>query len=105
MTAFAGPAECPSIVFRLCKKTRIGCIDFYPQNDANFILPGDTYELFYQDGTNGWVSLGRKPATGATVDFLAPDNVLLWLRDITQGKEEQVFIYENGRQYFVYDIK
>lgn len=105
MTAFAGPAECPSIVFRLCKKTRIGCIDFYPQNDANFILPGDTYELFYQDGTNGWVSLGRKTATGETVDFLAPDNVLLWLRDITQGKEEQVFIYENGRQYFVYDIK
>ena len=105
MTAFSGPDDCTSIVFRLSKPTRIGCIDFYPQNDANFILPGDTYELFYQNGTNGWVSLGRKIATGETVDFLAPDNVLLWLRDITQGKEEQVFIYENGRQYFVYDIK
>ncbi len=105
MTAFVGPEDCPSIVFKLSKPAQISCIDFYPQNDANFILPGDTYELFYQDGIKGWVSLGQKVATGETIDFLAPDNSLLWLRDITQGKEEQVFVYKNGRQYFVYDIK
>lgn len=105
MTAFVGPTDYPSIVFKLNKSTQIGCIDFYPQNDANFILSGDTYELFYQDGINGWVSLGKKVATGETIDFLAPDNALLWLRDLTQGKEEQVFIYNNDRQYFVYDIK
>lgn len=105
MTAFSGPDGLATITFKLDRPTRIGCIDFYPQNDANFILPGDTYELFYQNGTDGWQSLGRKTATGATVEFEAPDNALFWLRDITQGKEEQVFVYENGRQYFVYDIR
>ena len=105
MTAFCGPSGFNSMTFELRHNTHIGCIDFYPQNDANFIIPGDTYELFYQNGTDGWQSLGRRTDTGETVSFMAPDNALLWLRHITHGKEEQVFIYENGRQYFLYNMK
>ena len=105
MTAFSGPEGLRSIVFELSRPSRIGSIDFYPQNDANFILPGDTYELFCQDGINGWRSLGTRTATGETVNFMAPKNALLWLRDITRGKEEQVFVYRDGRQLFVYDIR
>lgn len=105
LTAFKGPDGLESIVFKLAHPTRIGCIDFYPHNDANFIMPGDTYELFYQNGADGWQSLGRKVASGPTIEFNAPTNALLWLRDITQGREEQVFIYTDGRQHFVCDIK
>ena len=53
----------------------------------------------------GWVSLGKTVATGKTVAFRGPKNALFWLRDLTQGKEEQVFFYENGKQVFSYDIK
>ena len=52
-----------------------------------------------------WVSLGKTVATGKTVAFRGPKNALFWLRDLTQGKEEQVFFYENGKQVFSYDIK
>ena len=33
---------------------------YIPHNDGNYIEPGDTYELFYQNGSEGWKSLGRK---------------------------------------------
>lgn len=104
MTSFRGPKECRSLIFELVRPSKIGCIDFYPKNDDNFIRPGDIYELLYQNGTYGWKSLGTKKATGETIEFLAPSGALLWLRDKTRGKEEQVFIYENGRQWFVSDI-
>ena len=48
--------------------------------------------------------LELKRQRGETIEFLAPSGALLWLRDKTRGKEEQVFIYENGRQWFVSDI-
>lgn len=65
-------------------------------------LARDNYELFYQDGINGWKSLGSKVATEREIDFLVPQNALLWLRNRTKGREEQVFIYKNGRQYFAF---
>lgn len=30
----------------------------------------------------------------------APRHALFWLRDLTAGKEEQTFVYFNGKQYF-----
>lgn len=92
------------IKYDLGVPTPIEKIIFYPRNDDNFIWPGDEYELFYQNGTAGWVSLGRKMATDRTITFSAPKNALLWLRNLTKGREEQVFVYRNGRQYFAYDI-
>ena len=63
-----------------------------PRNDDNFVRPGETYELFYQDGANGWVSLGRQVAAGEVLEYdEVPDNALLWLRNLTKGREEQVF--------------
>lgn len=86
------------------ESTLIERIVFSPRNDDNYIWPGDNYELFYQDGINGWKSLGGKVATEREIDFLVPQNALLWLRNRTKGREEQVFIYKNGRQYFAFDL-
>ena len=74
---------------------------FVPRNDDNFIRIGDEYELFYHDGTKGWKSLGRQTAVTNEVHYEnIPRNALLWLRDLTRGKEEQVFILRDGKQYF-----
>ena len=65
---------------------------FVPRNDDNFITPGNSYELFYQDGVMGWRSLGKQIAT--TYELIhtnIPEGALLWLRNLTRGKEEQIF--------------
>lgn len=94
-----------SLTYELDTPSSIRCVDFYPRTDGNFVWAGDTYELLYYAGDKGWVSLGKTVATGKTVAFRGPKNALFWLRDLTQGKEEQVFFYENGKQVFSYDIK
>ena len=73
---------------------------FMPRNDDNYITPGHTYELFYWS-REGWKSLGRKVADGEQLVYRnAPRHALFWLRDRTAGKEEQTFVYFNGKQYF-----
>ena len=63
---------------------------------------GDCYELLYQDGANGWVSLGRKVAEDDFIEFDdVPSNALLRLHNCTKGVEEQVFLWENGEQRFL----
>ena len=75
----------------------IGAIGFAPRNDDNAVVPNDTYELFYWNGR--WHSLGKQISHG---DSLMYDNVpkhsLLWLRNLTKGREERPFTYENGKQ-------
>lgn len=92
------------ITYDLGKTTTIGKVVFSPRNDDNYVWPGDEYELFYQDGVNGWKSLGVQTATGWKLEYRVPDNALLWLRDRTKGREEQVFIYKEGKQYFTVDL-
>lgn len=91
--------------FDLGKAQTIRKIVINPRNDDNFIWPGHRYELFYQDGAQGWKSLGIRVAEGRELRYEVPENALLWLRDLTKGKEEQVFLYRNGRPYFVFDIR
>ena len=57
----------------------------------------DTYELFYWQ--DGWISLGKKQPDGDSVVYdNVPIKALLWLRDLTKGREERPFTYENGKQ-------
>lgn len=75
-------------------------IEYMPRNDDNFIRVGDTYELFYYS-EKGWESLGAKVADGGELIYdNAPKHALFWLRNLTRGKEEQVFSYQNGKQSF-----
>ena len=45
------------LTFDLGKETEIKKILVIPRNDDNFIELGDCYELFYQNGPDGWKSL------------------------------------------------
>lgn len=104
LTRYEAGSREGSITFEMERASRVLRIDHVPHNDDNYVSPGDTYELFYQDGIHGWVSLGRKTATE---DWLEYDNVpggaLLWLHDHTKGQEEQTFRWIDGRQVFCYE--
>lgn len=81
----------------LARPVQIDGIAFCPRTDDNDICPGDEYELFYWN--EGWISLGCKTADSYELTFDGvPSNALLWLRDLTKGREERPFIYENNRQ-------
>ena len=67
---------------------------------TNLIKIGDTYQLFYWD-INGWVLLETKVASKNSITFdNVPKNALLILRDLTRGKQERIFTYENNKQVF-----
>lgn len=89
-----------SLIMKFDNSFFIKTISFIPRNDDNFIRIGDEYELFYNDGRN-WISLGRQRANSNVLFFNAPDNAVLWLRNLSRGKEENVFIYKNNAQKFL----
>lgn len=74
-------------------------ISYLPRNDDNFIRDGELYELFYWD--NKWVSLGSQTGSIKTQSLTytnVPTNALFLLRNLTKGREERIFTYENGKQ-------
>lgn len=90
------------IDFDLGSSQKLDKIVYVPQNDENFITIGDTYELFYNDGYYGWTSLGKRIADDTELIYdNIPRNALLWLRNLSRGREEQVFWIENGEQVFL----
>lgn len=90
-----------SIFFKSNKNIFVNKIIITPRNDDNFIKKNELYELFYNDGKNGWISLGEQIGTTTEVLYYnSPKNAVLWLKNKTKGKEEQIFTYENNRQIF-----
>lgn len=90
-----------SIFFKSKTAQKIKKVQIIPRNDDNFIREGDIYELFYNNGKKGWISLGQQKGTkSGKLMYQAPKNSVLWLKNITRGREEQLFIYENNRQIF-----
>lgn len=89
-----------SIFFESERPLNVKRISITPRNDDNFIRKGDLYELFYNNGNKGWGSLGRKLASDNSLNFIAPKNSVLWLRNLTRGIEEQIFTYQSGKQIF-----
>lgn len=75
-------------------------ISFCPRSDTNHILLGDTYELLYFK--DEWKTLGIQKAKKQDLLFNnVPKNALLWLRNLTKGVEERVFVINNeGEQIF-----
>ncbi len=105
LTRYESSKPGASCTFRLEHCDKIGCIVYTPRNDDNYVSPGDEYELCYQNGTEGWKSLGVKRAESDTLVFEGvPSGALLWLHDRTKGVEEQVFRWIGGRQHFVYRL-
>ena len=80
------------------ERIKLTKIRFCPRNDANCIIPGNEYELFYW-GNMRWNSLGKQVASDDYLTYKSvPAGTLYWLRCHTEGKEERIFTYENGRQ-------
>lgn len=79
------------------KSVDIDKLFFCPRTDDNDVSPGDEYELLYWN--QDWLSLSTQVATEYRIVFNdVPRNALLWLRNLTKGKEERPFTYENGKQ-------
>lgn len=75
----------------------INRIVYYPKHDSNFIEEGHVYELFYY--SNQWISLGEKTAKSNFLTYSnVPSGSLLLLKDYTEGKEERIFTFVNGKQ-------
>ncbi len=91
-------------IIRIDSPDEVKSMFLVPQNDDNYVLPAQEYELMYLAGPEGWKSLGRKTAADFSVDFEAPKNAVLWLRNLTKGREEQIFIWHNNRQLYSTDL-
>ena len=72
-------------------------MEFCARHDMNMIVVGNRYELFFYN--YGWNSLGTKTAYCDSLIYdNVPDNALLWLHNLSGGREERIFIYKNGKQ-------
>ena len=84
----------------LTTKRQITCLKKYPLDPSNMIKIGDIYELFFWDN-NKWNTLGQQVATAQQITFSGvPQNALLILKNVSRGKQERVFTYENNKQVF-----
>ena len=73
---------------------------YYGRSDGNAVEVGDEYELFYWN-RDRWQSLGRQRAVRPNLEYRdVPAKALLLLRDLTKGRDERIFTYENGEQVF-----
>ena len=73
----------------------ISRIVYTPRNRDNFIHLGYTYELFYYDRDNGWVSLGKATATDDALNMEAPTGALLYLHCLDGWEAERIFEYKS----------
>lgn len=81
------------------EQVKVSEIRIYPRSAVNIIERGDVYELFYYN--RGWISLGVQRASYNFLEYNnVPKGALLWLRDLTKGKEESLFEYIDGAQIF-----
>ena len=73
-------------------------ISYTPRGDGNDITPGDIHEFLYW-GDDGWVSLGTQVANDIKLVYEnIPKNTVYWVRNLSRGKDERIFTYENGKQ-------
>ena len=100
LTYFTAQNPGGQVTLDLGKPKTIDQIVFFSHNDDNYIRPGDLYELFYNDGPNGWISLGRQIADTVYLEYRVPDHAYLWLRNHTRGHEEQAFYIKDRKQIF-----
>jgi len=75
----------------------ISSIIFTPRNRKNYIQPGNRYELFYCNN-EGWASVGSYTAKSDSLLYDVPRGSLLFLKNHTEGNQERIFEYRNGKQ-------
>ena len=84
------------------KEVGVSQIRFLPRNDGNTIFPGDDYELFYYLYPEGWISLGTQTAEKEELIYTnVPAGSLYWLRNLSTGKEERIFVKKGNNIVFL----
>ncbi|MDR0349781.1 MAG: hypothetical protein LBH90_09880 [Tannerella sp.] len=77
---------------------RIKKISYTPRGDGNDITPGDIHELFYWNN-HQWNSTGKRQATDIRLVYEnLPSGGLYLIRNLSRGRDERIFTYENGVQ-------
>lgn len=96
------PEPYPTIRFMLKKPQFVTKVRMMPLNADNGIVVGNQYELLYWD--NGeWKKILSQQAKYNYITTSVPPGSLLWLRNLTGGREELPFyIDDNGQQKFIY---
>jgi hypothetical protein len=83
------------------RKIRITRIRYMPRTDDNNVVKGEKYELVYWDNDQ-WISAGIQ--TAERDNYLMyrdiPFGALYLLHNLTKGKEERIFTYENDKQFW-----
>ena len=83
---------------QLDKPEALTKIRYRSRNDLNNIQKGDLYELLVWNNQN-FISLGQQVATDTMLVYKnCPKNAIFWLRNLSGGKEERIFTYENNSQ-------
>lgn len=98
------PESYPTIRFMLEKPQFVTKVRMMPLNANNSIVAGNQYELLYWN--NGeWKKILSQQAKFNYITVSIPVGSLLWLRNLTGGKEELPFyVDDNGRQKFIYRL-
>lgn len=82
----------------LSRPSDVSKIRYMPRNDGNCVEVGDMYHLLmYDKGRWVYLALMRAETTKLVINNV-PSEGLYILKDISKGKEERVFTYENGKQ-------
>ena len=94
------PKDSDVLTIDMGRAVSLSKVECLLRNDGNAVWPGHCYELLYHDGTD-WCSLGEKEADERWVEFdHVPSGALLWLRDLTEGKQERIFTVTDGQVRF-----
>jgi len=102
MTYYRSEEESSYIILDLGTIEDVKVIEWVPRNDDSFIRFHDEYELFFNNGPNGWCSLGTQVAEDTVLFWRGiPQNALFRLHNRSRGNEEDAFISELGTQKFV----
>lgn len=79
---------------------RVICLRKCPYENTNLVKKGDTYELLYW-GISGWKSVEKRVANQTSVTFdKVPKNAILDLKNLSRGRMERVFYYQNNQQIY-----
>jgi hypothetical protein len=81
------------------EERKIAAIRYFPRLLGIGIYEGHKYELFcWVD--NAWKSIGKKTATGQTIEFNASRGALLYLNNNTLNKRGRIFFILNGKIFY-----
>lgn len=96
------PNDSTPITICFDKPTLLTGLELAPLNADNQVSAGHNYRLLNWD-SDGWREVKKFTATtDSIVVEEVPAGTLLWLRDMTNGKEEMPFAWIDNRQVFMY---